>query len=172
MVAANRFFVIANPALYSKEVAMVIPSVYNAVGETSNGSDTLDSPGMPNGLHTVVQVTRNITMLPFYDDYSPKKDIIVEGESFRIEDFEINFGAFRLNQKVYIIVQIHHWPCKLPVHSLAYRDVMNALSIPFYFPHNKMLDTILERYEIIISQRYGLMHQGIEMTELFLSLAE
>lgn len=162
---------VGDPVLHPDDLAIVVPSAEGSGQQThvhSNGLPSLENQdSVLSGLPVAVQVSKSIGLLPFYFEYSPKKELIINGRTFCIGDYQICCGSFRSNDTAYVVVHIRHLPCRLPGHSRAYREIIHALGIDVHFPQCKTLEANLDRFDSLPSD-YGLIHLGIEVTELFL----
>jgi hypothetical protein len=131
-------------------------------------------------LHTVMQTSKVIGMFPFFAEFSQRKEIVVEGQSFRVGDYVINVGVARVPPTAFIVLQVRFAACELPSGATSLSGVARALGVladddgrrrpGLDKAHVRSVSTGLERYAQVLPLAYGPMHQAIEAVELFAAL--
>jgi hypothetical protein len=131
-------------------------------------------------LHTVMQTIKVIGMFPFYYEFSQRKEIVVEGQSFLVGDYVINVGVARVPPTAFIVLQVRFAACELPPGAASLSGVARALGVladeggrrrpGLDKAQVRSLSTGLERYAQVLPAAYGPMHQAVEAVELFAAL--
>mmetsp|Transcript_13625 Transcript_13625/g.24281 ORF Transcript_13625/g.24281 Transcript_13625/m.24281 type:complete len:271 (+) Transcript_13625:412-1224(+) len=177
---ASRVFRVESDLMWPDELVYVIPgqqkppkdvaameAARQAIKKARTDSDENRNTG--NTRHTLVQVGRGFSTLPFLNDFVARRDFLVDGNEYIVGDFSICVGICRVNPTAYVVVQIRHVPCALSPNAMSIRSVAAALGFGTLFPAKLVSDTFFRGCDAL-TKEYGPSHQAVEIVAFFIAL--